>query len=187
MRVFAALSLSPEFQAALWENLEPLRKHYPGFRWVRQIHFHITLAFLGSLDRRGVSILEDAVREAAGRTGRIPMAPGRLLSFPAGRSPTVLAYGVDRGSHSITALAGAIETNLRTLGQGYPFREPEQRPLVPHITLARKGETPLALRPESWEHRFPRVEPLTTVTIFESRPSREGAMYFPLSVCALAD
>jgi 2'-5' RNA ligase len=181
MRVFAALPLPGDFKQALQEKIAALRLAHPGLRWTAEENLHITLAFLGELDGSGVRLLTEAVQNAASGTGRIAAYSSRLMTFPRGNNASVLALGFDRGHGEIAGLADSIETGLEHLSSEgrYPFRPREKRPFAGHLTIARKGRSPIALAPEELAPLRIGAE-IDKVVIFQSELRREGALYTPL-------
>ena len=187
MRVFAALKLPPEFLRSLRENLRTLRETHPGFRWTGEENLHITLAFLGELDKRGVSLLCETAEMTAQGTGYIPISAGKIITLPRRGPARVLALDIQRGSGEIGALAAFFEENLaaRGTGAGYPFREPERRPFAAHVTLARRGSAPLNLPPEERNKIFSAGVTIKALGIFKSDLSRDGPRYTSLAAYPL--
>jgi 2'-5' RNA ligase len=182
MRVFAALKLPPDFRSSLEENLRVLRERYPRFRWTGEENLHITLAFLGEIEKPGLIILEEAAERAIRGRGPIPISGERFL--PRGRDPRVLALGIEEGREALAALAAALEGALAALGKerGCPVRPPEKRPFRAHITLARRGASPLEPVPDP---AFPLRGTLRELAIFRSELFPEGPRYTPLKVYPL--
>jgi 2'-5' RNA ligase len=184
MRVFAALKLPPEFRSSLEEALGVLREKYPRFRWTGEENLHITLAFLGELEKPGVSLLEEAAAMAVRGRGPIPVSGGTFLTLPPGRDPRVLALGIEEGREALSALAAALEEAMAALGKerDYPLRPPEKRPFRAHITLARRGSSPLQPVPDP---AFPIRGTLRELAVFKSDLFPEGPRYTPLRIYPL--
>ncbi|MDR3139246.1 MAG: RNA 2',3'-cyclic phosphodiesterase [Treponema sp.] len=187
MRVFVALKLPREFLASLEETLRPLREKHPLFRWTGEENFHITLAFLGELEKSGVSLLEKAAERAVQGLERIPISGGKLFTLPRGKAARVLALDIGEGKESLSALAAALEKAMDALGQeeGFPLRPPEKRPFRAHITLARRGSSPLCLPREEENPLSPIRGTLRELAVFKSELFREGPRYSPLRVYSL--
>ena len=106
------------------------RQHHSrtGGRPVAPENLHLTLVFLGSVDRRARERLEQGAREVVGETFVLPLEhlghwprPRVLWSAP-GESPAAL-LGLVRALRALSAHCGV---------------EPETRPFSAHLTLARK-------------------------------------------------
>ncbi|MDR0688969.1 MAG: RNA 2',3'-cyclic phosphodiesterase [Spirochaetaceae bacterium] len=189
MRTFVALELPPEFTRPLYDALVISQERYPGFRWTRKENYHITLAFLGELDDRGVSLLEEAVQETVQNTEPFSIEAGNIIRLPPRGSPRVIALDIEKGKNEIRLLAARFEEILAAIGEkeGCPFRKPETRPYTPHLTLARKGGTALEFpRDErNWSIRAHGM--IRKVTVYKSELYREGPRYTALAVFPLGN
>jgi 2'-5' RNA ligase len=187
MRTFVALELPPEFTLPLRRTLVLLREAYPHFRWTKEADHHITLAFLGELDEKGVSLLKDAVQGDIQNTESFSIGAGGIITLPSGGSAKVIALGIETGKTAIINLAASFEKKLAALGEkeAYSFRKPEIRPYTPHITLARKGKTAMVLSPEDKNRSIGAQGMILRVTVFKSDLYREGPRYTPLAVFPL--
>jgi 2'-5' RNA ligase len=182
MRVFAALSPSPQFLDSLEETLVPLKTAHPEFRWLPRENLHITLAFLGEVDSFGIGLLERAVEQTAAPVKPIAASTGKLVLFPQRPVANALALGIADGKERVASLAFFFEQNLFRAAQAenYPFRPREKRAFTPHITVARKGRANLAIFPEEKNVPF-RVEGVfESITVFQSELVKGGAVYTPL-------
>lgn len=187
MRTFIALPLPLELVSAINTRLQPLRETYPDFRWIREENLHITLAFLGELDELGIAILNEAVNCGIQKKHPISISTGTIFTLPQGRPANVLALGIEQGKEAIVELATDMEKILTDLGKqkNYPFRPPEKRTFVPHITLARRGSAPLKLSPEERNIPIQAQGTIDTLIVFKSDLGRNGPVYTPLSVYPL--
>jgi 2'-5' RNA ligase len=150
------------------------------FRWQDDGQLHLTLRFIGEVER---PLAEDI----AAALGRICARPFEIRIKGVGRfearSAGALWAGVDP-KEPVAALAGKVERVCQQAGL-----EPERRTFHPHITLARwKGR-----RTHEAESFLRRRQGLSSdpfevdsFSLFESRLSRHGAHYeevasYPLS------
>jgi 2'-5' RNA ligase len=133
---------------------------------------HITLCFLGSQPTALHASLCAAV--AARRPPASELRLGEPLWLPP-RRPGVLAVGVEDEDGELTALQADLAGALAELGA----YEPEQRPFLPHVTVARvrRGRR-VAPRPLSPPARLPFVAP--SLTLYRSHPGPGGSRYEPL-------
>ena len=151
----------------------------PDFRWQDDEQLHVTLRFIGEVDRPVADDLADAF-------GRIRAERFRLRSAGAGRfeqrSSGALWAGVEPKA-PVAALAAKIERVCQQVGL-----EPERRAFHPHITLARwKGRRSREVA-DFLERRRDLSSPPFDVTefiLFESRLSRHGAHYEEVASYAL--
>jgi 2'-5' RNA ligase len=151
------------------------------FRWQSEEQLHLTLRFIGEVDR---PLAEDL----AAQLGGIRSEPFSTRIKGVGRfdhrNSGALWAGVEP-KPPVAALAAKIERVCLAVGL-----EPERRALHPHITLARwKGRRSREVR-DFLERKRDLASDLFEVdgfTLFESRLSRHGPHYeevvrYPLSI-----
>ena len=143
----------------------------PDFRWQDDSQLHLTLRFIGEVER---PVAEDL----AAALGRIRARPFDIRIKGVGRfdqrSSGALWAGVEP-KEPLAALAAKIERLCQQCGL-----EPERRAFHPHITLARwKGRRSGDAEAFVARHRALASEPFAVdaVALFESRLSRHGAHY----------
>jgi 2'-5' RNA ligase len=127
-RLFIGLEV-PE-QTMLW--LSSLRGGLHGARWIDPSDYHLTLRFIGDIDRRMARDIEDELSEID--SGPITCKLTGLNVF-GGDKPHTLYAGIAL-NRELIELQGESERCLRRLGL-----PPEQRKFVPHVTLARLRST----------------------------------------------
>lgn len=168
IRLFVGLELPEAVRGALLAGMGGVA----GARWQRDDQLHLTLRFIGEVNRHQA---ED-VLAALGRVRLRPFTaelaePGHFEHR--GRVDT-LWVGL-RPAEPLAALARAI--NQALAGIGLP---PEARAFVPHITVARgRGMIGFSAWPQA---PIPRLAfPVAGFSLFESRMSAEGSDYSVLA------
>jgi len=141
------------------------------FRWQDEDQLHITLRFVGEVQRPVADDLADALT-------RVRAAPLDLRIAGVGRfeqrNSGALWAGVEP-KPPLTALAAKVERVCQSVGL-----EPERRAFHPHITLARwKGRRTREVQAYLERTRGLASEPFeaTEFILFESRLLRHGAHY----------
>ena len=130
LRLFLALRLPEHVLDALEAWQGALRR----VRVVPRAHLHITLAFLGSRPAGELDAILAALRAAAAAApADLPLAPS---GYRETRSVAMLA--LDDPAGGATKLAEDVQGRLEALGV---YRR-ENRPWLPHITVARFRERP---------------------------------------------
>jgi 2'-5' RNA ligase len=129
MRLFVALSLSDEVAAAL----ALIQSGVPGARWSTREQMHLTLRFIGEVDGRYATAVDDALSTISAPTFRLVL---KTVGQFGGRNPSALWAGVEQ-SDSLFHLERKIESALQRAG--FP---PETRKFTPHVTLARLKGSP---------------------------------------------
>lgn len=176
-RLFIAADIDDAARAACARVAEELRAAGWPARWVAPENYHLTVAFLGTVDDERVAGLTAAAREAAACV-RVFAVPLEIAgAFPNARKPRVAWIGPAACVPAFGALCDAVRRPLASLG--FTF-EPHAEP---HVTLARSdGRVALpAVKP-------PRLDPqrIASLTLYQSFTERTGARYvalerFPLS------
>ena len=137
LRLFVAVTLPAEAREAIARLIHALRAaDLTGVRLVDPDGVHLTLKFLGNVDRSRVSVLTDALDAVGEGAAPFALQLSGVGVFPNPRSPRVLWAGVSGDTESLTALARRIDEACSTLG----FSR-ERRPFSPHLTLARVRES----------------------------------------------
>ncbi|MCA0400852.1 MAG: RNA 2',3'-cyclic phosphodiesterase [Proteobacteria bacterium] len=127
-RLFVGLEL-PENVA---NALAMLRGGLPGARWVDPSDYHLTLRFIGDIDRRAAREIEDELADIGHEP--VPVSVIGLGVF-GGDKPHTLYAQVAPG-RALLELQAESERCLRRLGL-----KPEPRKFTPHVTLARLRAT----------------------------------------------
>ncbi len=150
IRAFVAVELDAALRSSIARTQDHLKqalaKAIPAVRlqWVRPESMHLTIKFLGSIEERRVSEIQQALSSAL--HGQLPFTVevGGVGVFPDLRAPRVLWLGLSGQSgpenascdrQDIRQLAAAVDRALGAIG----FL-PEDRPFQPHLTLARIKE-----------------------------------------------
>lgn len=152
----------------------------PDFRWQSEEQLHLTLRFIGEVDRPLANDLADGLRRI--RAERFAICITGVGTFE-GRGGGALWAAIEP-KPPVVALAAKIERVCQETGI-----EPEHRAFHPHITLARwKGRRSREVREFLERARGLSSEPfeVSEFILFESRLSRHGAHYEPVMTYALA-
>jgi 2'-5' RNA ligase len=152
----------------------------PDFRWQDDEQLHVTLRFIGEVDRPMAEDLASALsRIHAERFSVRVSGAGRFEQ----RSSGTLWAGIEP-KEPIAALAAKVERICQQAGV-----EPERRAYHPHITLARwKGRRSREVADFLDRSRGLRSDPFEVdeFILFESRLSRHGAHYEAVATFPLA-
>ena len=158
-----------------------LRGVNDGLRWSSPEQWHITLAFLGSVESAGESVLLRELR-------RIRLPPAALAIDGLGLFERVgILYAAVEVMPALAELQRATAEAVRASGLAL-----EDRPYRPHVTLARsKGragmQTLKRLRPMLEQQRPCARWTATEFLLYESQPSPGGSQYLVRARFALAE
>lgn len=117
-----------EIPAELGERLALLRGGLPGARWLDRENYHLTLRFIGDVDRHVAGDIVDAL-DRVNRSGFDLRVDG--IGSLGTRKPHAIV-GRIAPTRGLTELQAEHERLLQRLGL-----PPDQRKYTPHITLAR--------------------------------------------------
>jgi 2'-5' RNA ligase len=130
VRLFIALALSADVREHFASLIVKLRARAPRAKWVRPENLHVTLKFLGETSPAQLSAICEALSTIRSERA-IEIHFRSLVFFPSEQHPRVFWAAMD-ASLNLPQFAASISHALEPLG----FSS-EQRPFLPHLTLAR--------------------------------------------------
>jgi RNA 2',3'-cyclic 3'-phosphodiesterase len=167
VRLFVAADLPPAARTTCARWRDEVVRSQPALRPVADAALHVTLSFLGSRSEEEAARLA-AVLEAC-------VAPARGLTFDGPRwlpprRPNVLVLALEDPRGELASLRAAVAAAVD---------DPEARPFLPHVTVARVRRRQ-TVRPEALVAPRPGVFAADALTLYSSRTAPEGARYEPL-------
>lgn len=182
MRAFLALPLSGEARSGLYRQTAELRRRYPRLKWTSRENLHVTLLFLGEIDR-------PLAGQVAGLLGAAEL-PGAyraewrgLGTFPLRGEPRVIFAGMEKGAEQTEALYYTLLKALTPLAARLPLQQ--EKPFYPHITLGRVKRGGLKTKALEGRH-FPTGEfPVERLVLYESELLSGGPRYREFAAFAL--
>jgi len=124
-----AIPLPPDLAARAFQILPT---SLPALRRVKAENLHLTLAFLGHTPDERLDEVVAAATEAAALVSPFTLSFDRAGRFPERGRPRVVWLGIEAG---VLELGVGVYAGLRTRGLRF-----DDRPLAPHLTLARVVE-----------------------------------------------
>lgn len=167
IRLFTAIEIP--YSAA--RALERLRGGVPGARWIDSENYHITLTFIGEVDRRLAGELDDALAEIDAPAFELRLTG--VGSF--GRSPPRALWAGVEPVPELAALQAETSRAVSRLGVRL-----ESRKFMPHVTLARlRHADDAALAAYLARHALFATERFVVdrFVLMSSRPSKGGGPY----------
>lgn len=186
IRAFVAIHLPESVLHAIGKAQDRLRRCGFDIRWVRKEGIHLTLKFLGDIERDTVNRVRAAMEESAKGCSAFNLQGQGLGVFPNARRPRVVWVGIAGEVAALFALQGRLESELEAIG----FARDKRR-FRGHLTLGRvKGRLDT--------HRFMKameeLGPFETgsfcvesVALFQSTLRPQGAVYSKLAKVRLGD
>ncbi|HEV8607269.1 MAG TPA: RNA 2',3'-cyclic phosphodiesterase [Tepidisphaeraceae bacterium] len=182
MRLFVAIELDEPFRNHLIHLQDALRPAAPRASFTKPDNLHLTLKFIGEVEKNKVPPLCDALR-AVPQLNEFPLHYTGIDLLPERGPIRILAAAVDGGDKLLT-LQSAIEDACAT--HDIPR---ENRRFRPHITLARAhNPLPRSIRPNILAASQPAEAaqmPVRQFVLMQSKLSDKGSEYSVLYKIAL--
>lgn len=175
IRAFFGIPLPEGHRNRLEPYLRECAAAAPEFRWSGPDNLHLTVRFIGSVER---PVVEGIAARLSGEAFDVGL--GVVGTFKRGRLARVVWIGVTEGAVPLRELAARVETECRVAGL-----EPGTRAFQAHLTLARARPREGAVLPE--------LPPLPAVdawrahelVLYSSHLGRGGAVHEPVRVVRL--
>lgn len=187
MRVFIAIDISQAAKKEVGKLLKVWQKKHWPVKWVEPEKLHLTLAFLGKMDKDKLQLIKLACQKAAQDISPFKVSFKGLGCFPSYGWPRVIWLGLKGDLKSLARLQKKVKENLTKAGLKF-----KPRPFSPHITLARVKKMPLKQRREIGRQlKKTRILDLKSkslikkVIIYQSRCSSKGSVYQKLAQISL--
>jgi RNA 2',3'-cyclic 3'-phosphodiesterase len=179
-RLFVALELPGDVRGALWAWAREHVGAMPRLRVVDPDSLHVTLCFLGARPAGEVQAIAAACREAVSALPAASLTVGDALWLPP-RRPRVFTVELGDEGGRLAAVQAALAGALADGG----FYEPEARPFLAHVTVARVQREG---RPRRDEIPAPTPARFTgeRVTLYRSRLGKGPARYEALASVTLS-
>ena len=179
MRAFLGVGLPAGVREAVASEIAQVRGLHAPVAWTAPKNLHITLNFLGEIAPERVPLVEREMRSVASGIDPFSLTAEGGGAFPGTRNPRVLWVGFLEPLELVRQLQQNMEDALSRAG--FPR---ENRPFHPHITVGRSR----GALPPAWGERFVLalsgknfgVVPVSSFTLYESRPGSGGAVYTPV-------
>jgi len=184
MRLFVSIDLPDDFAADVGAVQDEFADA-AGLRFTDPEQAHVTLKFLGDVNRGELPRVENALRRAveAAEVGPFEATYEDVGVFPDLGYIEVLWLGVGEGGDEMTALHEVIEREVTRLGF-----DPEDHDFTPHVTLARMEHAGgKEVVQENVEELSPTVgtTEVTEIRLTESVPTDDGPEYSTVESFAL--
>ena len=183
MRLFVAIPLPPDLAARAFEILPA---SLPALRRVKAENLHLTLAFLGQTPDERLGDVTAAATGAAASVASFKLSFDRAGRFPERGRPRVVWLGIADGAESVTELGEGVYAGLRSRGLRF-----DDRPLAPHLTLARVVEDASAAEAKTVGAALSRLAiglrfEVSDIAVVQSVLSPKGPRYTALATVPLA-
>jgi 2'-5' RNA ligase len=178
VRAFFGLPVPDPHREELGRFIARCAQLAPDFRWTPSENLHLTIRFVGSVERAVVEGVADGLECA--HAGFELSLGGDTGTFGRGRSARVVWLGLHAGADEAAALAASVDAACRQAGLAG-----EDRPFRVHLTLARARSRDGSKLPDL--PAAPALSPWRAgeLVLYSSRLTRSGAIYEPLRILPL--
>jgi 2'-5' RNA ligase len=178
VRAFFGLPLPEPQREELGRYVSQCARIAPAFRWTPVSNLHLTVRFIGSVEREVVDGIARGLDNLDLSAFEIEL--GEIGVFRRGPRVRVAWIGLKTGAQEAIALAAQVEAECGRAGLA-----PESRPFQPHLTLARARDRAGAALPPL--PALPALEPwrASELVLYSSHLGRPAAVYEPLQTLRL--
>ena len=132
MRLFIACPIPDSLKKSI-EKIESLFKESEAdVKWIKPENLHITLKFLGKVDKERLNDVIEKTRNAINGVSSIYANVESLGVFPNWRKPRVVWIGIEQGKEELKRLSNNVDEKLSLVGF-----EKEKREFAAHLTIGR--------------------------------------------------
>ena len=174
MRLFIAALIPESTKKEISNFISLLEDGNSGVKWETPEKLHITLKFLGKVDKETYKKLKDALKAELFDFASFKLSIKELSVFPNYRKPRVIVLKLKECSH-IKELQKRVENVC--IDNGF---NAEQRRFIPHITIGRVKSS-FNHNKDTNNYRFHEFY-VNNVAIVESEISFKGSRYTKLDV-----
>ncbi len=182
-RCFVAIEIPDRIQVILSEVQSEFRPRIKKASLTRLGNFHLTLKFLGDVEKRNITKINSTVEGIVENRKPFRIEIGGIGTFPNLYRPRVLWVGLTQGANETTTLANSINLEFGELGFSNDKR------FHPHLTLARIKESVNMTTDSELFKKFETVAgtlmDVNHLTLVGSELRPSGAVYTPLHIYPL--
>jgi len=176
IRTFVAIPLPESIITFIRKLQDGIRDYGFKARWVRPENIHLTLKFLGDIDKSDTEKIGDAMSDTVKVHPPLSLAAKGIGVFPGIKRPRVIWMGLKGDTFPLIELQKTLDRNLHEVG--FPK---ESRPFKGHLTLTRiKGHIDSRKLLDAMES-FGNLESETfaadQIVLFKSDLKPTGAVY----------
>jgi len=131
MRLFFAIEFSEVIKETLHQKIDPYKRSFPEFKWIKKTSLHLTLKFIGETEDSFIPEIYKYLKDAFKNIQPFDLSTTQFGFFPSTKRARVFYLDLQK-SVSLHNCYNIIEEQMNTLGI-----EKEKRRFQPHITLAR--------------------------------------------------
>ena len=179
IRCFIAIKLPETLLNDIGQYINQIKKIAPDVRWVKAQNIHITLKFLGEIEKNLLQQVVEELFPLVNLVKHFELVVSGFGSFPSAKNPRVFWLGLEPDiKNSLYTLYQWIDKNLESLG----FNR-EKRRFSPHLTVGRikKPQNFKKLYHFIERNQFPKcIFKVDKIVLMRSELNVTGAIYTPI-------
>lgn len=180
MRTFIAIEIPQNIKQKIYDAFKKEREKEKGIKWVEKENLHITLKFLGEIEKEKVKDIEKILDEIPLKFKSFEAKLEEIGTFPDFKNPRVLWVGVSP-REKIEEIFKFIEERIEKEKIDV---SKEEREFHPHITIARiKVKGRFSFERKKFGENFK----INRIALFKSDLRPEGPIYTLLKEVELKD
>lgn len=162
-RIFVAIHYPLSQQFIAWYRKLRKEAGETQVKWTAEPNFHLTLKFIGDTPDPDIKRLAVALQDISHSFAPFEIIPRGLGFFGSLQSPRVFWTGLEDPTHTLPALASAVDD----VCQSILHTEPETQPFRAHLTLGRPKNFSSPELLKEWVRRYENLSfPSFTVNEF---------------------
>ena len=182
-RVFIGIDISYRLKNIIKMVSTTLESNYNDIKWVTGNSLHITISFLGNINKKHIAEISNKIRESF-LVEQFKISVEGTGLFPNQLSPKVFWLDIGRGREDLEVLHNRIENIVM------PYKEINKKEFyIPHITIGRLKSN---VKPRKIDTTFflnalysPCIIDVNSVQLYESKLDSFGANYTVLEKITL--
>ncbi|MCF6157788.1 MAG: RNA 2',3'-cyclic phosphodiesterase [wastewater metagenome] len=180
VRLFIAVEITEDTRRKLTEFQDRLKSADIDVGWVAPENFHITLKFIGSVDKEKVDAIVRIIKNSVTDIHPFDLSYIGVGVFPTEKNPRVIFVDTIDSERVLTKIHERLDSQLMALGVKH-----ENRPFEAHLTVGRiktRRNVRKLLETLHAYHGFNfGLEQVNQVALMESILSRSGPLYMRLN------
>ncbi len=180
IRAFIAIEIESEIKNKLSEYLSKLKRTGADLKLVAPENIHLTLKFIGYIEKEALVDLNKIINEAVFGIGPFSISIGNIGAFPSLKRPRVVFVCVQEKGDNLLRIYEKLDKGVERLGI-----KKESRKYVGHITLGRvksqKNISKLKSALISGTECYFGLEKVTSLSLIQSKLSSTGPIYTRLN------
>jgi len=177
IRLFIAIELPKTVQKEIHTLQNALKKTYQDIKWVNPQNIHLTLKFLGYVEKEKIGKIIECLNKLTKEFNAFNISLDRKINaFPEIKYPRVLWVGIDEGKDKVIRINQRLEDELEKID----FKK-EEREFTPHLTIARiknfKSKQGLIDKLTTLSLEKEQSFNVSKLTLFKSTLTRKGPIY----------